>query len=115
MGFFGSAASFAKRFLGQANKAVQFIGKNLHHVSSGLTSFKNFVVHPDVQRIGQEVGISPSVFTTAGRVADTLNNGVNLLPTLASNTMQAGRAAMAAYPDSTMQSLADLYNQANNV
>ena len=115
MGFLGNAASFAKRFIGQAHKAVQFIGKNLHHVTSGLTSFKNFVVHPDVQKIGQEVGISPSVFTTAGRVADTLNNGVNLLPTLASNTMAAGRTAFGAYPESTRQSLADLYSQANNV
>jgi hypothetical protein len=115
MGFLGSAASFAKRFLGQAGKAVQFIGKNLHHVSSGLTSFKNFVAHPTVQKIGSEVGIPPSIFTTAGRVADTLNNGVNLLPTLASNTAAAGRAAMAAYPSSTRQSLADLYSEANNV
>ena len=98
MGFLGNVGSFAKRFLGQASKAANFIGKNLHHVASGLKSVSNFVANPDVRKIGADVGIAPSIFTTAGRVADTLHSGVGLLPTLASDAQNMGRAA---YGDNT--------------
>jgi hypothetical protein len=115
MGFLGKLASFGSKFLGHANKAASFIGRNLHHVSSGLKSVSDFVKNPDVRRIGQDVGIAPSIFNTTGRVADTLQNSVNLLPTIAGDVSRGATAAMGQIQPSTRASLADLYQQANNI
>ena len=115
MGFLGSVASFGKKFLGHAQKAVSFIGKNLHHVTSGLKSVQDFTSNPEVRKLGGQAGIAPSVFHTAGQVASTLNNAVGLLPTLGHNASTAYQAAMGSIPGSTRQSLADLYSQANSI
>ena len=115
MGFLGNVASLGQKFLGRASRAVSFIGKNLHHVTSGLKSVQDFTSNPDVQRLGQQAGIGPSVFHTANNVASTLGNAVGLLPTLGQNASTAYQAAMGTIPGSTRQSLADLYSQANSI
>lgn len=115
MGFLGSVASFGRKFLGKASQAASFIGKNLHHVTSGLKSVQQFAEYPDVKRIGAEVGISPSVFRTVGQTASTLHNAVGLLPTVAGDLRTAGAAAMNSIPGGTKRSLADLYAQANSI
>jgi hypothetical protein len=115
MGFLGSISSFSKKFLGHAQKAVSFIGKNLHHVTTGLKSVQDFVANPQVQKLGNDVGIPNSIFHRAGAVASTLNNAVGLLPTLAQNASGAYQAGMNSIPGSTRQSLADLYSQANSI
>jgi hypothetical protein len=115
MGFLGRLSSSASKFLGRANQAASFLGRNLHHVSSGLKSVQQFSSHPDVQRIGSQVGISPNVFRSVNQVASTLGNAVNLLPTLGNNLRTAGQAGLNSVPESTKRSLADLYQQANTI
>ena len=115
MGFLGSVASFGRKFLGKAQQVSNFIGRNLHHVSSGLKSVQQFVAHPDVQRIGSEVGISPSVFRAVGQTASTLNNAVGILPAVGTDLKHAGHAGLNAISTGTKRSLADLYNQANSI
>ena len=115
MGFLGSIFSAGKKFLGHAQKVGSFIGRNLHHVSSGLKSVQDFVANPDVQRIGSEAGISPSIFRTVGQTASTLHNAVGILPNLGRDLQSAGHAAMNSISGDTKQSLASLYSQANAI
>jgi hypothetical protein len=115
MGFLGNLASFGRKFIGHASKAATFLGRHIPNIQSGIRSVQNFVAHPDVQRIGREVGIAPGVFTTAGQVASTLNNGLGLLPQLGSDLRTGFNTAMGAIQPSTKRSLADLYSQANQI
>ena len=109
------SCSFGAKLLGNATRAASYLGRNLGNISSGVKSVQAFVQNPDVQRIGKEVGISPSVFRTAGQVASTVGNAINLVPQLGSDLRSAGAVAMGSISGSTKRSLADLYDQANNI
>lgn len=115
MGWLGNAASFAKRVLGHASRATTFLGKHIGNIQSAVKSVHNFVNHPEVQKIGHDVGIAPGVFTTAGQVASTVHNGLGLLPQLGSDLKTGFTTAMGQVQPSTKRSLADLYNQANSI
>lgn len=110
MGFLGKALSFGGRFLGQAAKGAQFIGKALPHAIDATRAISNFAADPAVQSAGQNIGINPNTLRSVGVGASHFGSALGLLPGLASDVNNASVAANSALAGSK-RSIAELYQQ----
>ena len=107
MSFLGKALSFGKKFLGQAARAGQFIGRVAPNVGALANSAQRFASSSPAQRAAAEIGIDPAVLRGVATGAGFIGRGASLIPQLSED----GKAIGAALANGK-RTLGQLYQQA---
>ena len=90
MSFLGKALSFGKKFLGQAARAGQFIGRVAPSVGALANSAQRFASSSPAQRAAAEIGIDPAVLRGVATGAGFI--GASLIPQLSEDGKAVGAA-----------------------
>jgi hypothetical protein len=102
MAFLGKLVASGARFLGAATKATRFIGGNIANIQKAARTVSSIANNDAVKKLGNSVGIKPSVFKTVGDVAGQVSQNLPSSVQAASNVVT-----------NTKRNLGDLYAAVN--
>ena len=101
MGFLGKVVKTGHNFLGKINRASNFLGKALPHVSTGLRYASQVTSNPAVQAAARDFGVSGKALQTASNIGAKLGQAAAVADRIP--------GAVAG----TKRSLSTLYQQAH--
>jgi hypothetical protein len=102
MVFLAKLASAGARFLGGASKGARFLAGNVGNIQKAARGVSSFANSQAVQKVGQQIGIKPSVFKQVGSIG---NQVAQNLP----GSLQAASDALAG----TKRNIGALYSAVN--
>jgi hypothetical protein len=106
MSFLGKVSSLGARFLSNAGKATRFLGQNVNTINKISRGISTAAANPQIQKLGQSVGIKPRLFQQAGGLANSIGQ-------IAGNANQISSAANSL-ASNTRKDVGSLYAAVKN-